>query len=315
MKNCLNNKNGASLIAAVLVLLIFSLFIAVAVSLVTTGANIALQEEQGIQALFIADGGLQYAAKLPFPNAWTTIPQNLGSGSFTTSVPTLQTALPNNNNPVPSITVSSTDGFLQASPPGNTNYWLLLCDTVGNPTPTLTISSTCEKLSFTAKTATTFTTGTRDMDNSAFAAHALNAVILMYTWDTNKSTTLNGVLNPCNAGACVICVNNDPLTRGFASSGFIRISDATPTKIEDVSYTGTGNTAAACGGGGCTACFTGGTRNAFNGNGRGTGNNHANGTNVYQSEISVLATSTGTVSNIIAGNVTRRVQGALMPLQ
>jgi len=47
------NQSGLSIIATVLALLIFSLFIAVAVSLVTTGANIGVQETQGRQAFYI----------------------------------------------------------------------------------------------------------------------------------------------------------------------------------------------------------------------------------------------------------------------
>jgi len=48
------NQSGLYLIATILALLIFSLFIAVAVSLVTTGANIGVQETQGQQAFYIA---------------------------------------------------------------------------------------------------------------------------------------------------------------------------------------------------------------------------------------------------------------------
>ena len=50
----LSDNSGLSLIATVLALLLFSLFIAVAVSLVTTGSNIGVQEEQGVQAFYIA---------------------------------------------------------------------------------------------------------------------------------------------------------------------------------------------------------------------------------------------------------------------
>lgn len=82
-------NSGISLIATILTLLIFSLFIAVAVSLVTTGSNIGLQEEQGQQAFYIAEGGVQYAIKnKAFPNystAVSTVP--LGAGTFKLSTP------------------------------------------------------------------------------------------------------------------------------------------------------------------------------------------------------------------------------------
>lgn len=59
MMKYFRNQYGLSLIATVLALLIFALFAAVAVSLVTTGSNIGLQEEQGQQAFDIAEAGLQ----------------------------------------------------------------------------------------------------------------------------------------------------------------------------------------------------------------------------------------------------------------
>ena len=54
----MKTQSGLSIVATILALLIFSLFIAVAVSLVTTGAHIGVQEEQGVQAFYIAEGGL-----------------------------------------------------------------------------------------------------------------------------------------------------------------------------------------------------------------------------------------------------------------
>jgi hypothetical protein len=95
MNKKMKNKSGTSLIATVLTLLIFSLFIAIAVSLVTTGSNIAVQEEQGTDAFYIADGGLEYAHFALTQNAdWyrsTTDPiqitsTNLGAGSFTVNI-------------------------------------------------------------------------------------------------------------------------------------------------------------------------------------------------------------------------------------
>ncbi|MBI4688981.1 MAG: hypothetical protein HY754_01710 [Nitrospirae bacterium] len=80
----MRNSSGLSLIATILTLLIFSLFIAVAVSLITTGANIGVQETQGQQAFYIAEGGLQYALRHGTPPCSYNEPStSLGSGSFT----------------------------------------------------------------------------------------------------------------------------------------------------------------------------------------------------------------------------------------
>lgn len=61
MRKSLNNQTGVSIIATVLTLLMLAVFGAVIVSLVTTGSNIGLQEEQGVQALYVAEAGLQKA--------------------------------------------------------------------------------------------------------------------------------------------------------------------------------------------------------------------------------------------------------------
>lgn len=90
------NNSGLSIIATVLTLLLFSLFIAVAVSLVTTGSNIGVQEEQGVQTFFIADGGIYYTLAKNSTNSpnystngsWI----NLGSGQFKVDTPAYLTA-------------------------------------------------------------------------------------------------------------------------------------------------------------------------------------------------------------------------------
>ena len=61
--NVLSSQSGLSIIATVMVMMILALFAAVAVSLVTTGSSIGLQEEQGVEAFYIAEGGMHYAAK------------------------------------------------------------------------------------------------------------------------------------------------------------------------------------------------------------------------------------------------------------
>jgi hypothetical protein len=82
-----DNSRGVSAIGAVLAILIFSLLMAVVVSVVTIGASIGLQEEQGIKAFYIADGGLQYAIENgTLPCGFDVpAPVSLGGGSFTAS--------------------------------------------------------------------------------------------------------------------------------------------------------------------------------------------------------------------------------------
>ncbi|MGD2081145.1 MAG: hypothetical protein PVG55_01380 [Nitrospirota bacterium] len=77
-------NRGISAVGAVLALLIFSLLVTVAVSLVTTGASTGLQEELGIKAFYIAEGGLRYALKNgTAPCGYDHLsPVPLGGGSF-----------------------------------------------------------------------------------------------------------------------------------------------------------------------------------------------------------------------------------------
>lgn len=319
-----------SIIATVMIMMILALFAAIGVSLVTTGSNVAVQEERGLEAFYIADGGLQYAAKNQnFPN-FVVASTNLGEGSFTTTVPTLSA---NITNAVLTITVSSTDGFT-LNPADPTRYWTMLCDNnysdnpIAPPNPNLfAATANCEKISFTGKTATTFTGGVRGRASSTPDTHQQDAVVLGYSWDTAKTTTIATRAlnrdNVCTTAATTICVAS---TANFASSGFIRINNATENNIEDVFYDGIGSGAVQCGAG-CAACL--GYTNPFPPAGncirraydddnlnRGIVTNNAVGTIIYQSEISVLATSTGVVPGaILTGNIKRVVQGKIMPLQ
>jgi hypothetical protein len=80
-----DRSRGVSAIGAILAILIFSLLMAVVVSVVTIGASIGLQEEQGIKAFYIAEGGLQYAIENGTPPCDFDVPApvSLGGGSFT----------------------------------------------------------------------------------------------------------------------------------------------------------------------------------------------------------------------------------------
>lgn len=302
------NQSGLSIVATVMIMMILALFAAAAVSLVTTAAGMGIQEERGTQAFYIADGGMQYTLKKNtypyYDDSASSV--NLGDGSFTVTVPTLTSDAAVGDT---SLSVSSTDGFT-AAPDGS--YWTLICGVTGTPRPIVRMSSDCEKINFTSK----FSGGTRGKDSTDAAAHPSASVVMMYSWDTAKTTTLAQALVPgakCTGASPKICVSS---TSGFATSGFIRIYNATENNIEDVFYDGIGSDAAACGGG-CTACLgtNGCKRRAFDGDGNGTVN-HITGTAIYQSEFSVLTTSTGVVSGaILTGDIKRVLQGSILSLK
>lgn len=315
----LNNQSGLSIVATVMIMMILALFAAAAVSLITTAAGTGIQEERGTQAFYIADGGMQYTLKKnTYPDYDTAASSiNLGDGSFTVTVPTLTFDAAIGNT---SLTVSSTDGFTAAP---DSSYWTLICGVTGTPRPTVRMSSDCEKISCTDK----FSTCIRGKDSTDAAEHpgslltpSSASVVMMYSWDIAKTTTLAQALVPgakCKGASPKICVSS---TSGFATSGFIRIYNATENNIEDVFYDGIGSNASECGGG-CAACLGYNTNNneckrrAFDGGGNGTVN-HGVGTAIYQSEFSVLVTSTGVVPGaILTGNIKRVVQGSILSLK
>ncbi len=81
MKTALS-KSGLSIIAVVLAMLILALFGAVAVSIITTQSDIGLQEEQGAQAFYIAEGGMEYALINGTYCNYNGISGSLGEGGF-----------------------------------------------------------------------------------------------------------------------------------------------------------------------------------------------------------------------------------------
>jgi hypothetical protein len=315
MKHKRLNTSGLSIVATVMIMMIFALFAAAAVSLITTAAGTGIQEERGTQAFYIADGGMQYTLKKNtypyYDDSVSSIP--LGDGSFTATVPTLTGDI---TDAADSMGVSSTDGFTAAP---DSSYWALICGVTGTPRPTIRMSSDCEKISCTSK----FSSCTRGRDSTDAAAHpgslftpSSASVVMMYSWDTAKTTTLTQALVPgakCTGMSPKICVSS---TAGFATSGFIRIYNATENNIEDVFYDGIGSDAATCGSG-CTACLgtNGCKRRAFDGDGNGTVN-HISGTQIWQSEFSVITTLTGEIpGSILTGNIKRVVQGNILSLK
>lgn len=325
------NTSGLSIVATVMVMLILALFAAAAVSLITTAAGTGIQEERGVEAFYIADGGIQYTLKkntYPYYDIYDATPtpltdRPLGNGSFTVTVPTLTSNAAIGDT---SLSVSSTDGFTTSNNTSDATpnqYWTLICGVTGTPRLAISMSADCEKISCPTKTTTSFAgTCIRGRDSTDAVAHpgsstpSSASVVMMYSWDTAKTTTLAQALVPgakCKGMSPKICVND---IFPFADSGFIRIYNATENNIEDVFYDGKGSSTGACGGG-CTACLgtTSCTRRAFDGNGNGTVN-HISGTAIYQSEFSVIVTSTGVVpGSILTGNIRRVVQGNILSLR
>ena len=74
----IKNQSGLSIIATVLAMVLFTLIAAFTVSLVTTGTNIGLQEQQGVEAFFIAEGGLDYT----FAKNKASIPNYSTNGNY-----------------------------------------------------------------------------------------------------------------------------------------------------------------------------------------------------------------------------------------
>ena len=311
-----------SIVATVMIMMILALFAAAAVSLITTAAGTGIQEERGVEAFYIADGGMQYTLKkntypyydLKYDGSLPPWSMDLGDGSFSVTVPMLTSSI-NTTDPI-SLSLSSTSGFT-AAPDGS--YWTLICET-GTPPPRTTVrmSSDCEKLSCNSD----FSTCTRGRDSTDAAAHpgsstpSSASVVMMYSWDTNKAAQINtrtfGKGDKCTNASSTICVTS---TTPFADSGFVRITKGTENNIEDVFYDGKGTTGAC--GTGCSACLgTGGCkRKAFDGNVKGTVN-HSSGIYIYQSEFSVITTSTGVIPGaILTGNIKRVVQGNILSLK
>ena len=331
----MSSQSGLSIIATVMAMLILALFAAAAVSLVTTSTGSGIQEERGVGAFYIAEGGMQYTLKkntYPYYDGYYDAPisddpvtdKALGDGSFSVTVPTLSGNIDSTTDPV-GISLSSTDGFT-LNPGDSTNYWVLICGSA-SARPTITMSSDCEKFSCNSD----FSSCTRGRDSTVAATHPTDTVVMMYAWKTSPTTTLARDFakgSKCKNAPSRICLAD---TAGFASSGFIRISNATENNIEDVFYDGvcrsdgtgcTVDVSTTCGStctGATAGCLgtTSCTRSAFDGNGNGT-TTHALNTQILQSEFSVIVTSEGKTPGAILGplsSIKRVLQTNVLPLK
>lgn len=157
------NSRGLSVISIVLALLILSLFGAVAASIVGTQASLSIQEEQGLQALFIAEGGLRYAFKNGTYCNYNGISGALGEGNFSVASVNSTAAVSG------SISGAATTIYLTAVPQiGFSNGGFSIPGVIG-------IDS--EYIFCTTPISNSFTGCTRGYGGSTAASHINNAVI------------------------------------------------------------------------------------------------------------------------------------------
>lgn len=155
------DNGGLSIIAVILSLLILSLFGALATTIITTQSDIGLQEEQGLQALYIAEGGIEFtvAKNLNTTNFSTTGNwTNLGAGKFK---------------------VDTIAYLTNAADPGDTT--IFSDSTAGFPSSGRLSIESDSSITYTGKTATTFTgttvTITHSANASVYPAAKLSATI------------------------------------------------------------------------------------------------------------------------------------------
>lgn len=286
----LRGQRGGSIIAAVFLIVVIGFLGAIVVSLVSTQSFQSVGELKSTEALYIADGGIEYALKTetstcgyaapstrPFPNfscpEWSSragatvanpCPSGsaiaLGNGSFCVDPPTVLTAGIGSGAGI-SIPVVATAGFPAAG--------LIRIDN--------------EVIRYTSTTATTFVVpgipSYRGYASTTAAAHILDAGVY-------PVVTLNPgppLPNNCTALASISIDSGISDTSGFLSNGVI--------KIDSEYFHYTGKTAASFTG--VTRCFRGSTSAIHNPN-----------TAVYQQWI----TSTGSVSSLVGGTAQRVVR-------
>ena len=187
----IHTTSDLSLIATVLALLLFSLFIAVAVSLVTTGASIGLQEEQGVQAFYIAEGGSEWGLRklnevTKCGDLITYTSENLGNGSFSLQWTTLYRPIPSARLSAGigagdiSITVNNVD----VNGDGNPDY---------APSGRITISTppNSETIDYTSIVGNTFTGCIRGVDGTTAIAHNANDRVVQNQCDIISTGTIS----------------------------------------------------------------------------------------------------------------------------
>lgn len=152
LKRSMTSQKGASIIAVIAIMLILAVMGAALVSLVTTGSDVSVNQLQSEQALYIADGGLQYVLKYNnYPNYstngnWTP----LGAGRFKVDTPAYVT---------PGINASVTTIPVVFEPTATfPSSGLILIDS--------------ELISYTGTTSSSFTGATRGAGGTTATTHS-----------------------------------------------------------------------------------------------------------------------------------------------
>lgn len=235
----LNNSRGVSLIAAIFIIVILAFMGVMFVSLIGTGSLTAANDAQSAQALYIAEGGVEYeqlglaqnldwyrSASDPMTSPPSTT-LNLGPGSFTVSTHLPATMLRKRllNTETTTITVYTTDGFPTAGT-------LQIDDDAG--------LGNGEFVTYANKTPTTFTTLARGV---TYVGGTLGQGATTYPRGTRvyPVATLSGtnLVNNCNTipNPFQITYNSK-----FLSAGTINVYDRTTLVNEEITYTGSSTT-------------------------------------------------------------------------
>ena len=118
----LNNNRGVSLIAAVFIIVVLAFMGVMFVSLINTSSFTVVNDMQATQALYVAEGGIEYEQRNLAQNfnwyrsvtdpLYNDPPKNLGGGSFTATVRVPATLLRKRlSDTALTATVYSTSGF------------------------------------------------------------------------------------------------------------------------------------------------------------------------------------------------------------
>jgi len=213
--NMMNKKhqNGVTIIAAIFIIVVLGFMGVMFLTMVNTGSFTAVNDIQSAQALYVAEGGVEYILQnRVFPNySMSGAMINLGPGSFTVSTPTyLTAAVVIGNN---TINVNSTTGFAS---PGR-----------------VVIDS--EVIAYTGTTANSFTGA-----GPAAAAHAIgNAVYPVTTVSADPgiggttiavaSTTGFVVPGTISIGSeNILCTTSTPTTFSSCTRGYKTAAAAHP---------------------------------------------------------------------------------------
>jgi hypothetical protein len=194
-----HNQNGASIIAAIFIIVVLAFMSIMFVSMIGTDSMTSINDLQAEQAFSVAEGGIEFILKnRSFPDYSTGAAGiNLGTGNFSVSTPTYLTADPGAAGTT--ITVQSTANFPASG--------------------RITIDS--ELMDYTGSTATTFTGAARGAGGTIAVAHPAGRAVYPVTSVAD---------NPLAAGSTTINVSS---TRGFRVPGVIIID------VEYIYCTGT----------------------------------------------------------------------------